>query len=53
MRIWLYGLVVEPPFAGINIVAEDRGLEWRPASRLCRANFGLAILAEHGDVRQE
>ena len=28
MRIWLYGLVVEPPFSGINIVAEDRGLQW-------------------------
>lgn len=32
MRLWLYGLVVEP-FAGINIVIEDRGAEWR-ASRV-------------------
>jgi hypothetical protein len=28
MRIWLYDMLVEF-FAGINIVTEDRGPEWR------------------------
>jgi hypothetical protein len=28
MRIWLYGLVVEP-FAEMNNVTEDGGPEWR------------------------
>jgi hypothetical protein len=48
MRTWLYGLVVES-FAGINIVTEDCGPEWRHlgwrlASRLWRVRIGLAIL---------
>jgi hypothetical protein len=44
MRVWLYGLLIEP-FAGINILTKDRSPEWR--------NLGWRLAARMADVRQQ